>query len=133
MAKNLFISKTILPIFPDLTVEMNLIRDLDEIKSLDNFHALMVNLEEWDKIPGNYLADKNDLLKVQNLSSIPLFMVEIKFSSKDEKKLVTRILTNLDLLEFFSSMDDMADKINFLEMVELKRASPKIPHLDCWN
>lgn len=120
MEKNLFISKTILPIFPDLTVEMILIRDLDEIKSLDNFHALMVNLEEWDKIPGNYLADKNDLLKVQNLSSIPLFMVEIKFSSKDEKKLVTRILTNLDLLEFFSSMDDMADKINFLEMVELK-------------
>lgn len=120
MEKNLFISKTILPIFPDLTVEMILIRDLDEIKFLDNFHALMVNLVEWDKIPGNYLADKNDLLKVQNLSSIPLFMVEIKFSSKDEKKLVTRILTNLDLLEFVSSMDDMADKMNFLEMMELK-------------
>jgi len=120
MEKNLFISKTILPIFPDLTVEMILIRDLDEIKSLDNFHALMVNLVEWDKIPGNYLADKNNLLKVQNLSSIPLFMVEIKFSSKDEKKLVTRILTNLDLLEFVSSMDDMADKMNFLEMMELK-------------
>jgi len=120
MEKNLFISKTILPIFPDLTVEMILIRDLDEIKSLDNFHALMVNLVEWDKIPGNYLADKIDLLKVQNLSTIPLFMVEIKFSSKDEKKLVTRILTNLDLLEFVSSMDDMADKMNFLEMMELK-------------
>ena len=120
MEKNLFISKTILPIFPDLTVEMILMRDLDEIKSLDNFHALMVNLVEWDKIPGNFLADKNDLLKVQNLSSIPLFMVEIKFSSRDEKKLVTRILTNLDLLEFVSSMDDMADKMNFLEMMELK-------------
>lgn len=120
MEKNLFISKTILPTFSDLTVEMILIRDLDEIKSLDNFHALMVNLEDWDKIPGNYLADKNDLLKVQNLSSIPLFLVEIKFSSKDEKKLVSRILTNLDLLEFFSSMDDMADKMNFLEMMELK-------------
>jgi hypothetical protein len=120
MEKNLFISKTILPIFPDLTVEMILMRDLDEIKSLDNFHALMVNLVEWDKIPGNYLADKIDLLKVQNLSTIPLFMVEIKFSSRDEKKLVTRILTNLDLLEFFSSMDDMADKMNFLEMMELK-------------
>ena len=120
MEKNLFISKTILPIFPDLTVEMILMRDLDEIKSLDNFHALMVNLVEWDKIPGNYLADKNDLLKVQNLSSIPLFMVEIKFSSRDEKKLVTRLLTNLDLLEFVSSMDDMAEKMNFLEMMELK-------------
>jgi hypothetical protein len=48
-------------------------------------------------------------------SETSLFKVEVTFCNPDKKRLIVSFLTDLDLLEFVSSMEDI---INFQQLLE---------------
>jgi hypothetical protein len=112
---NKFMPKRILPERFDFIVESFHMRELFEIESMEEFTHFINDLTDWATRPGHYVSDKD--LKMEQIT---LFMIEIILRNRDERKLVLRHLTNFDLLDFLSRLDEELDWIEISEVMEFK-------------
>ena len=117
---NKFIPKRILPDRFDLIVESFQIRELVEINSIDDFKIFHKELKDWASLPSHYMPKNDFMINDEDIESVSLFMIEIILRDRDERRLIIRHLTNLDLLEFLSMLDEELDWIEISEVMELK-------------
>jgi len=105
--KNTFIPKPLLPLGFNLKVEEFLIREPNGVDSIETFLMFMKDLKKWASKSEHYIESFESISKIQRVEEIPLFIIEMVIRNSDDKKLVVRSFTNLDLLECLSKFDDL--------------------------
>jgi hypothetical protein len=119
-SRNVFLPKRILPEFYEMHIHSLSIKELSEVNSMLDFLKLLDELNEWSIRPGNYFPQKRYYCSEISIEEIPLFIVEITFLNNDERRLKVRFLTDLDLLEFISSLEFLFLKANLEDAMESK-------------
>lgn len=119
-SNNKFIPKRILPDRFNLIIESFQIRELVEINSIDDFKIFLKGLQDWASFPSHYLPKNDLMINDEDIQGVPLFMIEIILRDSDERKLLVRHLTNLDLLEFVERLDEELDWSEIFYVMELK-------------